>query len=99
MLKESSETHMPCDDIVHHVFHRLYVCLCSCWIGNDCWEVAASLKKIIWKEHAILKCFLWLCTKEKKIDEKRNKQPNQGHLKKKEKVKQNPKESARKGCI
>lgn len=84
MLKESSETHMPCDNIVYHVFHRLYVCLCSCWIGK--WQ------------HPYLErtCHFQMLPLALHKRKQEKEQLNRG---KKEKEKQNPKESPRKDCI
>lgn len=58
-------------------------------------SVVASLKNIIWKEHAILKYLLGFSLKKKK--KKEEKQLNQGEKKKKSKTK--PQKSARKEWI
>lgn len=47
-------------------------------LGMAVGKVAAPLKKIIWKEYAILKSLLWLFIKENIIEEKGKIQLNQG---------------------
>lgn len=92
MHKERSAAHMPCDDIVHHIFHLLYVYLCSFWIGNCCWEVWQHLwKKLFGKKMPPL---AFHKRKENRRKKKKKNQLNHGKKKEKKIPQQNLKETA-----